>query len=142
LTAYGYKVPREPRDLPVKLPIDIFKSAFVNWGKSTIRGAGLEFVSVRVIPPAIARKMQNQLPSPPNSPPARVRIGRPSARSDINAAIMSLYQDGTLPNELPHKSNMSVVKDRIHKLFPGRYPKDKGLGYDTLRKQLTANSRR
>ena len=61
--AYGFHVPRKPSDVPVRLPIDVFELRFVNWGNSSLKGAGLEFVSVRVIRASEAQEIESRHPA-------------------------------------------------------------------------------
>src|SRR6185437_6714713 len=46
---YGYAFPRHPNDRPVKIPADLYDARFDNWGGSTVKGNGLEFVAVAII---------------------------------------------------------------------------------------------
>ena len=49
LIAFGFKLPRDLNDNPVKLPIDLFLSNGVNWEESELIYKGLEFTGIRLI---------------------------------------------------------------------------------------------
>jgi hypothetical protein len=135
LYAYGFHVPRKPSDVPVRLPIDVFELRFVNWWKSSLKGAGLEFVSVRVIRASEAQEIESRHPAD-SIYPAIGPIGRPTMRIHIRQAINSMYSDAYLPNDQSRKANAQEVRRRV--LSDSGYTGGAGLGESALCKALKA----
>jgi hypothetical protein len=129
LSAYGFTIPRKIDDLPQKIPNDLFQKEFFNWGKSSIKGAGLEFTSVRIVDPRWIKSDPSELEN--RRPP-----GRPTSKIAISAAIKSLIGEKRLPNTNSRKSNIELVRARVHELFPDQFPGDKGLKRETIGKYL------
>jgi hypothetical protein len=46
--AMGFSLPRAPSDQPKPVPPDLYQYRFFSWSTSSIKGAGLEFVGVRI----------------------------------------------------------------------------------------------
>jgi len=139
LIAYGFRIPRNANSEPEQIPPDLFQRRYVKWAASSISGAGLEFVSVRVLRPKWIKETNArlaQLPKPEPVAPKRRLPGRPSSKDAINAAIQSLTADGKLPNADTRKENITIVRARVHTLFPGQFPGDKGLKEETIGKYL------
>ena len=139
LIAYGFRIPRNTNSEPEQIPPDLFQRRYVDWAASSINGAGLEFVSVRVLRPKWIKEANAQLPQLPKPGPVapkRRLPGRPSSKDAINAAIESLIAEGKLPNADTRKENITVVRARVHTLFPGKFRKDKGLKEETIGKYL------
>lgn len=49
LNPYGFKIPRDSSDLPIKIPLDLFISGIINWDKSEIEFKNLEFAGIKLI---------------------------------------------------------------------------------------------
>jgi hypothetical protein len=135
--AYGFVLPRKPSDEPVKIPCDLFELRYVNWGDSSIKGAGLEFVSVRVIPAFEAQEIEIRLPADATNP-TRGSMGRPTRKGFINMAINSMYLDGYLPNSNSRKANARELRRRVQGRLPPGDKDEGGLGDSTLCKALKA----
>ncbi|HEX4077500.1 MAG TPA: hypothetical protein VHX61_01315 [Rhizomicrobium sp.] len=140
LIAYGFPVPRNSDTRPVPIPPDLFERRNIDsWKNSTIRGAALEFVSVRVFRPNWLKKLDFrplQLPKPQPAESQQRPPGRPSSKDAVTAAIRSLIAGGQLLNGKSRKENIAVVRARVHELFPSRFPKDRGLAEETIGKYL------
>ena len=139
LIALGFRMPRNTDSAAEQIPADLFQQRHVNWEVSTISGAGLEFVSVRVLRPHWIKGANAQLPQLPKlemAAPKKRPPGRPSSKDAITAAILSLIADRKLPNANTRKENITLVRARVHKLFPGLFPADKGLAEETIGKYL------
>ena len=133
--AYGFHVPRKPSDVPVRLPIDVFELRFINGWNSSLKGAALEFVSVRVIRASEAQEIERRFP-PTAEAPVRRRQGRPSADTHIEHAIASLHKDGKLPNNKTRKANIELVRQRVRQENPTEHQTDRGLGDSKIRQSL------
>jgi hypothetical protein len=133
LVAYGFLLPRKLSDIPVRIPRDLFELRFINWADASIKGAGLAFVSVRVLRASNAQKIDGRLPA---IAPAQRPQGRPSAHAHIQRAIASLFADGTLPNGKSRKADIEVVRQRVRQLFPTEHPTYRGLSDSKIRKSL------
>ena len=139
LIAYGFRIPRNTNSEPEQIPPDLFQRRHIDWAASSISGAGLEFVSVRALRPnwiKEANARSAQLPKPESVAPRRRPPGRPSSKEAITDAIRSLIAEGKLPNADTRKENITIVRARVHALFPGRFPNDKGLKEETIGKYL------
>jgi len=120
LVAYGYVVPRHPSDAPIEVPADMFDRRYVDWGKSALKGQGLEFAAVRVLHPTTVQKMLSALPQP-SPAPARRRPGPDPSAPKIEAAISALLGANKLDRTAPHKVNIPLIRARLHELFPGHF---------------------
>lgn len=145
LIALGYLVPRNPASLPQQIPPDLFDSRHIEnwrecWSKSAVRGAGLEFVSVKVVRSSWIAKTSasKQLPKPEAAIAARRRPGRPSSKDAITEAVRSLFAEDKLAASNSRKKNISVIRGRVHELYPSLFPGDKGLADETIAKYLAA----
>jgi hypothetical protein len=143
LIALGFSVfpvPRNSASEPEQIPADLFVwDNIKGWKGSSIRAAGLEFVSVRVLPPHWIEQIKAELAQLPEPEPAarqRRLPGRPSSESAITAAVRSLIAEGMLPNAKMRKENITLVRARVHELFPSHFPRDKGLAEETIAKYL------
>jgi hypothetical protein len=130
LIAYGFTVPRKPADTREQIPTDLFKSEYVKWEKSSINGAGLEFVSVMVFRSKWVREIEALLPKDPHR-----AIGRPSSKHPITEAIQSLISDRSLPTQ-SRKNDYELIRAQVHGLFPGEFPRNKGLSDKVIAKYL------
>jgi hypothetical protein len=134
LLAYGYKLPRDPADMPVRLPVDVLESRFVDAGNSTIKGAGLEFASVRIIPASLVETLERQFP--PAAVSARRELGRPSVQPLIAEAICELYEEGRLSYGESQKGRLRLIRARTRQKYPDRFPNDRTPSDDTIRSTL------
>lgn len=134
--AYGFSIPRTPRSVPEKLPADILRQRYVNWGKSAVKGVGLEFVSVRVLLAKQVLKLEAKFSH--KSPPVRIRraTGRPTGKFCIEHAIRTLYGENIFPNNYSQKWKINQIRQYVHKLYPGQFKADKGLSDETIRRVL------
>ncbi len=48
LTAWGYKIPRNIEDKPIKIPADLIINGEINWDKSELNSQGIEITGIRV----------------------------------------------------------------------------------------------
>jgi len=134
--AYGYKKPRDVKDRRVKIPTDVFVREYINWRHSSIKGADLEFVSVLIFESGLEPEIDADLKSS-HAAEHHSKRGPSSSRRAIEEAIRSLIADGFLPNHDLQKQNVELVRQRVHDLHPGEFPKDRGLSDETIRKTLT-----
>jgi hypothetical protein len=132
LLPYGYKLPRDPADTPVRLPVDVHR--FVDAGNSTIKGAGLEFASVRIIRASLVKTLERQFP--PAAVPARREPGRPSVQPLIAEAICELYEEGRLSYGESQKGRLRLIGARARQKYPDRFPHDRTPSDDTIRSTL------
>jgi len=105
--AVGFAIPRKSTDDPHKIPIDLFehRNQYLDWEKSSIKGKGLEFASVRVVPgdilalaaaPNPATPIAASQPAPYASAAAPRKPGRPNASVAIEKALSVLDADGRI----------------------------------------------
>jgi len=134
LVAYGFAIPRNTTANPEPIPVDLFHERHVNWKESSIKGAGLAFVSVRVLHPDWLNELKAAFPDELSIAGKTAKLGRPTSREAITAATQSLIDDGTLPNDNLQKQNIELVRKQVHKMFPGQFPDDHGLKNEAIRK--------
>jgi hypothetical protein len=134
--AYGFLVPRKLSDVPVRLPIDVFELRLVNGGNSSLKGAGLVFVSVRVIRASEAQEIESRHPADA-IPLARPR-GRRTLKDFIKRGINSMYVDSYLPNDDFRRANANELRKRVQALLPPGDKSEAGLGESALCKALIA----
>jgi len=130
LIAYGFAIPRKPANTPERILQDLFKPEYVNWEKSLINGAGLEFVSVLIFRPKWVQEIEALLPKDTHR-----AIGRPSSKHAITAAIRSLINERAIPAQ-SRKSDYDLIRARVNSLFPGQFLENKGLSDKAIAKYL------
>ncbi len=133
LVAYGYKITRNPADARVKIPSDLFENKFLNWEDSSIKGSGLEFVSVLVFESGLAQDIDAHLANKPPTQGTSIKRGPPPSSAAIEEAIKSLLNEGWQPNNYMQKENIETVRARVHKLHPGEFPHNRGLSSESIR---------
>lgn len=133
---YGYALQRRAKDRPVIIPADLYDGRYIDWGSSKIKGNGLEFVSVVIVEAEAARQINVQADHKLPSIIAVQKRGPISSQEAIENAVNSLIADGTLPNNNMQKQNVELVGQRVHQLFPGEFPHNRGLGRESIRKVL------
>lgn len=133
LIGFGYSIPRSVNDQPTEIPKDIWQGS-INWDQSTIRGSGLEFVSVRIV----HSKWINEIASELVSKGAGRLPGRRSRRSQIQEAIKALDKAGKINTSESIRSHFPLIVDWIHERYPKDPDGDKGLGEKVLYEELSA----
>jgi hypothetical protein len=133
--AYGYKKPRDVKDRRVKIPADLFEREYINWENSSINGADLEFVSVLVFESGLEQEIDTELKQSPAAK-RRSKRGPSSSSGAIEETIRFLIADRSLPNHDLKKQNVELVRKCVHQLYPGEFPKDRGLSDESIRKVL------
>lgn len=132
LLGFGYLIPRTVNDQPTEIPKDIWEGA-IDWDQSTIRGSGLEFVSVRMVHCQWIDEIASELVSK-----GAVRSpGRRSRRHQIQEAIEALDKAGKISTFESMRSHFSLIVDWIHKRYPNDPDGDKGLGEKVLYSELS-----
>lgn len=126
LTALGFSVPRHPDDTPRILPTELLIQGFISFERETVRGEGLEFCAVRIIP---TRDLER--PTIESSPSARP--GRPSKRDLIKQVYAECRDLGLIDYTKPQKAAIEVVRDRIQIQHPAEYGAGKGFGHEVIR---------
>ena len=102
--------------------------------QSTIRGSGLEFVSVRIVHSKWIDEITSELVLK-----GAVRLpGRRSRRPQIQDAIEALDKAGKINTSESIRSHFSLIVDWIHKRYPNDPDGDKGLGEKVLYAELSA----
>lgn len=101
--AIGFAMPRKPTEQPINIPADLYQSDFLDWPNCVVKGAGLEFVNVRIVrapktPPAnstdCSPTLQAEMANPVQSEARRRPPGRPSIRWAIEEAYDALEKAG------------------------------------------------
>jgi hypothetical protein len=105
LYAFGYELPRRGPDKPIELPKDIWRG-IINWDKSSISGNGLNIIAVRVIQPADAYELLNDLVANPEPRSA----GKPSLKHVIHDAYEYFRDIGDIDYSKPMASFYNKIR--------------------------------
>lgn len=125
LLAVGYALPRSPDDPLRYVPDDVW-SGKIDFHASTVRGNGLEFISIRIIrPEAITGK-----------PKEARRPGRPSRSDQVIAAFNALDAEDEIDRSTSLSSHFEAVRHRVKVLYPEGANSEKGLSNQLLYKVL------
>ncbi len=123
LFAYGYAMPRNPGDTPVRLPDDVLVQRFVKWGQNQIKGNGLHFEAVRIAHPSMTL------------PKAQKRPGRPTGRDNILAAYEQIKEMGQINSSSLEKSAQIIQKHLMHNVL-NTDTVPKGHSVQTIKKHI------
>lgn len=113
LVGYGYHVPRQPKDIPTRIPDDLFDEKFIDWNKSEIDGNGSKYFAVRIFK---ATWLKGVLAPPNNlvtSKPKPGQPGRPSMRETVLRAFESLNSNSAISAEHSKKSIAAKIREYI-----------------------------
>jgi hypothetical protein len=130
--AIGFEIPRKAADPPVLIPSDVLRpSTNFDWRESRIRGNGLVFEGVRLVPDSWLRvdpiaATQSQSHSRVDVP--KKRRGPLSREDDVIKAFEELRARGEISDKDSHK----VVWRKIFDLIVGRTGNPRGLDYTTV----------
>jgi hypothetical protein len=114
LLAWGFPIENGvASDQPQEIPPPLYADKFIDWEKSSVKGLGREFVSVRVV---LAARIESKT-TPPKSPPISAqppnRPGRPTKSDQIWEACDFLALTGLNLAELSVKELSDHVRKRI-----------------------------
>ncbi len=145
--AVGYSQPRKHGDFPVEIPIDIWEGE-IDWEKSTVKGNGLDYMAVRIIPRNSLTKITEKIAllqiAPPSAIPRKInppRIGRPSCRKIVEIAYEKLKQSGEIDFLAPQIFAIRQIRDAVTAMFPDDIKGDRGLGDEAVRKVICEDFR-
>ena len=130
--AFGYALPRAPEDFPVRVPLDVW-SGKIDWYASTVKGNGLEFVAVRVLPIRFVQEFAPQKLLPPEEK----KSGRPSIQQEIFEAYESLKGQGAINFDASMKSHYPLIRDFLCKAYPDKAGQFQYLADETIRRVIT-----
>ncbi|MDE2165920.1 MAG: hypothetical protein KGJ66_06245 [Alphaproteobacteria bacterium] len=133
--AYGYKRPRDVKNRRMKIPSDLFDRQYIDWKNSAVKSPDLEFLSVLVFESGLAPDIDAELKQSSASEHRSKRGPLPSS-AEIEETIRWLIADQLLPNHDLQKQNIELIRKRVHELYPGEFPKDRGLSKESIRKAL------
>lgn len=125
LAAFGYEA-ATPK-VPSQLPPYLFEHIdFIDWQKSSVKGHGLEYLSVKVLSAdqlAAIKPGGNELPINKSND----KGGRPTSKGRVSDAIWALMRTNKDFFGLPIKTQISEVKKFIQANHPDEFPGNKGL---------------
>ncbi len=139
LVAAGYKIPRHPSDLPVPIPPDVWESGKINYSESVVKGAALEFVSVRIVRATARPQKLKVILEPVKITPEKIderRVGRPSLARQTWIAYEQLKKGGKIRFNLPMTHAIDQVRAKVKELFPEDVDGDRGLREEAIRKVI------
>jgi hypothetical protein len=134
LIAYGYSVPRHPDDIPKRINPDLIDAESPRWKNESIKGSGLEYVSVRVFSPKLAKTLDDVLSGDEHKKPRRP--GRPSTQKYIMAVIEELTENGVLSEFQYDERKAEAIQNRVKEKYPEKYGK-KPPSIKTIKKYLS-----
>lgn len=110
LIAVGFAVPRKPADLPNFVPRDVWQNFHqVDWIHDKLKGSGLEFLSVKLVPKILASRDPDRTSR---------RMGRPSVKREVFEAFQAMLEIG----EVDVSASMSSHYPRIRTWLCEKYP--------------------
>jgi hypothetical protein len=124
MTAFGYEA-ATPK-VPSQLPAYLFEHIdFIDWQKSSVKGHGLEYLSVKVFSAdqITAIKPGNEFALNKISD----KGGRPTSKVRVSEAIWALMEANKNFFGLPTKTQVSEIKKFIQANHPEEFPGSKGL---------------
>lgn len=157
LFAYGYSIPRKANDKPNLIPFDVIANGEINWGNSSIKGNGLEFVGVTVF----KKPLVNELNESSNSIGIKRALtnkpnkgkGRPTNKDLIKTTYLEEKEKGSINYSNPKNKIFGeleiVIAERADISLNKDTKRFKGLGYTAMDKcdekarvcYLTCNNR-
>lgn len=132
LVAYGYATPRQPADLPQRIPADVLAKP-IYWNKDLVKADGLEFVGVKVFLPKWLPQPEtaaNSTSKPPEQSVAQLR------RDALETTARKLIDENRLDPAAADKINADRIRQRVLRDFPEHFPGGKFLSDDTIRRVL------
>jgi hypothetical protein len=148
--AFGYALPRNPKDLPVPVPPDVWgedmSASGIDWKKSAIKENELAFCAVQIVF-AEDYELANDNSKETNEPlttttpitsivPQPRRKGRRTLGPQINQAIILLHEKGILKPELSQLSQVAAIRDQV-KIILNDFNRDNtDLGEDAILNRL------
>ena len=153
--AYGYYIPvdrgRRPDDIPVQIPADVLKDRFIKWDKSEVDGAGLKFVSVRIIRvkraieiSAVSRSaISNLTPNSKPESPQKIlsqknRVGRPDFGKEIYGTYRQLNQEGKIDFTKPMTVAIKEIQRALPRYYPDAIAAQRQPDQETIRRRIVA----
>jgi len=139
LVGYGYATPRKPDDLPARIPDDVWDGK-VNWSASSVTGAGLKFVSVRLVDEKKAEALKladvrKRIDEGATAfPIAAAKAGRKSRRGEILAAYKTLEAEGAVTKDTPKAILGHEIRTFILKHVSAEDRSETGLSDETIRR--------
>jgi hypothetical protein len=130
--AIGFERHDFPAPEPTLVPPYLLDETFINWADATLKGFGVEYISVR----AIRNPGKAQLNRASADKPLSAKIGRPSASIDIRTAIEELIKSDPDLHGKSKKELHRLVLNIMDKMFPGKYHENQKRSYETVRKAL------
>lgn len=130
LVAYGYETttPKTPSQIPGYL---FEHGKFIDWGQSSVKGNGLHYLSIRVLPSNHVANNEEVIKKRPLLDGAG-KGGRPTSRVRASQAIWALTKEYRNFDGLPDKVKISKVRNYILKHHSDEFPGEKGLSDKTL----------
>jgi hypothetical protein len=139
LIAFGYSLPRDSEDTPKRLPDDVW-TGDVDWSNSAVSGAGLSFVSVRLVEcgkvehhEASGRAAAKSTPVS-KQPIGPKKSGRKSRKGEILAAYHALQRDAIVSQDTPKAILGHKVREFIFKGVSRSERRETGLSDETIRR--------
>lgn len=132
LLAIGYEYPPQS-DFPVIVPLYMWPPESLNTEDSSIVAHELKFVRVRII-------KQSKANSPkkvklPNLTPKPKKGGRPTIRSKIKAAYITLEENGKIHSDEPLSIYTEMIQEMVRIMYP-ETASNKGMGQETIRRTV------
>jgi hypothetical protein len=105
---------------PAPIPPHLFKNEkFIDWRKSTVKGDGHEFVSVRVV--SLAKFQFAPPPVVRTNPQTEKVSGRPCGKSAVATAYRQLRDKNTEFDFLPKKAAIRLLRERLVHIDGGKF---------------------
>jgi hypothetical protein len=139
LIALGFQKPRKLSDVPQIVPADVW-GGIVNWSASTVCGAGIEAIEVRILHPnwidALNQRKLAQFAAKSEIGPAPK--GRPSFKREIVECFCEMKRCGYIDFNAPMKCCFPAIRAALAERFDDRRGQIEGLSDETIRVHVSA----
>ena len=142
LFAYGYSIPRKAEDKPSLIPFDVIANGEINWGNSSIKGNGLEFVGAMVFKEPLINELNESLNSIPIKKELTNKSNKRKGRPSNKGLIKSYYKKEKTNIDFSKSKNKiyEELADTIGESEDIQINKDTkqyiGLGYEAINKAI------
>jgi hypothetical protein len=144
LFAYGYSIPRKANDNPNLIRSDVIANGEINWGDSSIKGNGLEFVGVMVFKEQLINELNESLNSIAIKKELPIKSNKGKGRPSNKGLIVSIYLEEKEKGNIKYSNPKNKIFSDLAIIIAekGGIPLNedkkhfKGLGYEAMNKAI------
>ena len=106
-------IPREAEDKPSLIPFDVIESGEINWGNSSIKGNGLEFVGVAVLEKQLIDESNEKSNSTENDKEPFGKSIRGKGRPSLNPLIKEIYLEEKRNRRIDYSKSKKAIFNEL-----------------------------